>query len=178
MAPLPFHFYIELFLRPLSLFICIAILISIAWSNHKNKPNPNPMRPAVLRATYYTILCFVMSNIAGLIRLSFIIEPGTQAAETAFDAVLVIFWNLAQVFIYILLMLRLHHSFQGTKYAIPRRVYITFSILLALYGAASMLYIIHDMIARAEEQQYKAKQLILYNADIGAFGIHILHFTF
>ena len=62
-------------------------------------------------------------------------------------------WDICQLLIYTLLFLRLYHSFDGTRYAISKRIYTIFIILFILYVLVMVTILIGTIIVVVDEEQ-------------------------
>ena len=58
----------------------------------------------------------------------------------------VVSWNMAQLLVFILLMLRIYHTFNDSVFKVSKWVYIVFGILLFLYILCCGIWIIQDLI--------------------------------
>ena len=164
----------SIILAALSVLICVVIIISLIYSNYIRQPLIYT-KPIVLRITFTTIIAYILSNSLHLIRNTLSTENPTVIES--FNTITLLIWNIAQMFIYLLLMLRLHHAFNGTKYAISKQMYITFIILMVLYSIATIIFIIHKVVFVEEEE--KNERVDTIDIDLGttyAVAVEIIDF--
>ena len=138
---------IGLILSCISLLFCLVILVSLIHSNHFSQSN-HQTKPIVLNISYLTIISYLLSNgfhIAKHISADKIDDGNAEnmtISTQIINAIIPTTWNLAQLFIYILLILRLHFSFIGTKYEIKKPIYLIFIVLIILYIVCCTAYTI------------------------------------
>ena len=134
-----------------SIIIC-SILLGSLINNHHIKSVKNRTKPNVLRLTYVVIISYILFDILQMVYTAFVGEYQTWNAQITLLLMITV-WLFAQLALYILLMLRLYHSFHGTKYAISKTVYCTFIILITLFIACAIISSIFYCIAQAEHDQ-------------------------
>eukprot|EP01084_Bolivina_argentea_P028054 52180_1 len=111
---------IMLIMGPLAILIGIMILSSLVHSQFFAKSMAH-VKPAILNVTYCSITLFIIENIFRLIRNT---NKFSAVPDSILVACIILPWHLAQTLIYTLLLLRLKHVFNGTTYAISRKIYI------------------------------------------------------
>eukprot|EP01084_Bolivina_argentea_P046136 84946_1 len=141
---------VSLTLLLISFILCVLILLSliigVSKSNHNTKS-------VVFKTTYFCIIAYVSFDVL-FITNQYVIKY-ELVTYWVMSCVYGLIWEIAQLLIYVLLMLRLSHSFKDTKYAISKVINIIFIILIIMYSLSCMIYIIKAIISIDEYKQQK-----------------------
>eukprot|EP01084_Bolivina_argentea_P017195 32116_1 len=157
--------YVTVVEAAISVLVNLVILLSLIYSKQKANPDSMP-KAVVLNMTYVTIIAYIISNGTHIIK-HIINDDLTLVLSTIITCVIVLSWNISQIFIYILLMFRVHHSFNDTKYAVSKIVYIIFIILMILFGICSLIFMTHEVVLY-EYILYRSASWHYTEMDLGA----------
>ena len=146
MAPPELGPVINLVVASLSLIICILLLFSLLHSHRATNPIPKT-KLNVLRTTYAAIIAYIIFDALTIAINSLEIFEYDETHDVSHLEIKtnVLFltslasWVFAQLFLYILLILRVYHSFEGTVYAVRNRVYVAFISLIMAFVISSLV---------------------------------------
>ena len=149
----------------ISLILCIFILLSLCLNRVNILKAADESKAAAigLKITNWCILSYIAFDILVLIDYMLYHHASMHTLHSLHRKILnclyVIIWEVSQALIYILLMLRVHHSFKNTKYAISKSVYIIFIISNILFCAISIAYVFHKLleVPPDEEEQFRTQ---------------------
>ena len=148
----------------LSMITCIILVASLIHSHHSHKAThyQTETKLSVLSMTYLAIFSYILMDISQIAENSFSLDTWGRIVCRLLK---ICFWCLAQLFLYNLLILRLHYSFNGTKYAISKKVYIIYVLLIFSFLFLSLASLIGYSIGIVHDDQ------IELDATHGAFQI-------
>eukprot|EP01084_Bolivina_argentea_P195818 335826_1 len=161
--------------RPVAILISIILLLSLIYSNHiaNTADNTFHTKSIVLKVTYGCIVSYIFSNLLRLVYTILQIQENSTVLYILFNSIEYMAWNIALAFIYILLMLRLHHSFHNTKYAVSKSIYVLFTVLICLYLLITLIPIVF-YITYYQFNPTKQHLTALYYYDIASMGVYII----
>lgn len=143
----------------ISIILCIFILSSLYLNRKHILQASHNSQCIVLKISNWCIFCYIVFNI--LVFIDYMLYHQGRPTNAPYNlqtkilnCVYVIIWEISQALTYILLMLRLHHSFKKTKYAISQSIYIIFIVSNILFLLLSIAYIFHKILevpSRAQE---------------------------
>ena len=141
----------------ISILTCSAIIISLIHINYI-KPPSTKTKPVVIKLTISTDITYLLAMIFRLITFIFISE---SLLRQLLNTIGLILWNIVSLCI---INVKTSYAFNGTKYAISKRIYITFIVLMILYCISWTVYIIHKIIYF---QQHRQNIHQLVDVDLG-----------
>lgn len=159
---------ILLILIPTGLISCIAIIISLIYLNYKSGEQ---IKSLILSLTHCSILLFMLCLVTNLLNFE-IIADLPDITHVIWNNIAVLSWNFGHILVYILLMLRIYHTFHDTIYRVHKSVYITFVILLTLYILCCAAWIIQWLLYlranyKSSTDVYELSLDIIYGYSIG-----------
>ena len=118
---------------------CHSIRVSTDPTKYKNKTNIF----TVIAVTCFSIACICATAQMPICLLSW--------SDALFVNILGgVWWMMAQIMVYILLIIKLHGAFEGTKYQCPMRIYYILGVLLTVFGLsqiAKLFILVHEGMA-------------------------------
>lgn len=129
----------------IGIITCLFVLFSLLFCNYFSTPIEDRIRPSIFWTTLFSYILFIAALVSfGIFNLFPFKDFKTHWIRYDFA---VISWNFAQILVYILLLLRIRHSFSDTIYKIHDCIYIIFLILLSIYILCCFMWILNSMIA-------------------------------
>eukprot|EP00484_Ammonia_sp_Unknown_P020804 CAMPEP_0197026328 /NCGR_PEP_ID=MMETSP1384-20130603/6440_1 /TAXON_ID=29189 /ORGANISM="Ammonia sp." /LENGTH=266 /DNA_ID=CAMNT_0042454971 /DNA_START=19 /DNA_END=815 /DNA_ORIENTATION=+ len=109
--------------------------------------------------TYIVLLLFLSSMICSTINEA---KPPSFAEDIIQDSLTMIFWSLAQLFTFGLILSRVHYTLKSSKYQLKEANYIIFTIVVFVCVLMTIVWILRSVLYR---YQY-------LHGDISQHGIH------
>merc|ERR1719242_568969 len=126
------------------ILLCLSLISSLIYSNYRVRHEIH-IKSIILYITYSSIFLFAVCLASNITNFELLDDVKLNEAVVG-NTVSMLSWNFAQILVFILYMLRLHHTFGDTIYKVSRGVYVFCGLLIIGYMLCSAIWVIHSIL--------------------------------
>eukprot|EP01083_Nonionella_stella_P022823 63093_1 len=157
----------------ISAIICTVFFVMLF---RRVSTNSEVIKKDIIYLKFGSIGCFALSM------LFFTISNALNVTHSNWMLVLIpavlylLLYSISQVLIYWLLILRIHHVFDGTQYASSKCTYTVFMVMLILFFICSMVGVVEDTL-EYDHTTYSTSDNLYNLESMYSFGVESLDFS-